>query len=169
MHRGIVAPHIICMMLMGSISLASVSPLNAADQDPVQVSRLLSLARLEAIRLREDTNQMRKFVLNDVTWETHAVYATMILDDIRAMREKVEQLDRARSSGLDWQKSVIDQINPMMNDLAATTEKVYQTMDQKPFDRTVYNEFLESNYDHAGKLARLISDSVYYVKTRGRH
>lgn len=162
MHRDIAARRILCVILMGIVCLVPVLPLNAADQNPTEISRLLSLARLEAIRLREDTNQMRNFVLNDVTWETHAVYATMILDDIRAMREKVEQLDMARNSGRDWQKSVIDQIHPLMNELATTTEEICETVNDRPFDRTLYNGYLETNFDHAEKLAALISDSVHY-------
>src|ERR1700733_468519 len=84
-------------VLLGIACLVLAPPLKAADQDSIQVSDLFSQAKLEAIRLREDASQMQNFVLNEVTWDTHAVYATMIVQDIVAMREKVDQLDRARS------------------------------------------------------------------------
>ena len=94
------------ILILGFLAIAwlFVPPAaKAAETDSVEVSNMLSMAKLEAIRLREDANQMQNFVANQVTWDTHAVYATMIAQDIIAMQEKVDQLDKVRGKGSDWQ------------------------------------------------------------------
>ena len=141
---------------------------NAAATDSLEVSNILSAAKLEAIRLREDANQMQNFVANQVTWDTHAVYATRVAQDIIAMQEKVDQLDKARSLGSEWQQSAIDRIRPLLKELTATIIAVSDTMLTHPFDKTEYNEYLEANYDYATQLAALISDTVDYGKTKAR-
>jgi len=159
MKRDVAAQRILSAMIVVLSCLILVPSLNAAGQDPLQVARLLSQARQEAIRLREDTNQMRDFALIDVTWETHGVYADMIRDDIRAMQQKAELLDESRGCSLESQKSVIDQIDPLINELVATTNEVYEAIGQRTSDRVRYTGYLEANYDHAERLARLLSDS----------
>ena len=168
MNRTIVAIRILSVMFVGIACLGLVPSLRAEDADSAQLWHLLSQARLEAIRLREDTNQMRDFVWNNVMWSTHAVYASMIIDDVAAMREKVGRLDLARNEGSAWQQAAIDELNPLMNEITTTSESVVTTMDRKPFDRSQYNEYLEANYDHAQHLAALISNSVRYSKEKNR-
>jgi len=140
----------------------------AADEDSAQVSALLSQAKLEAIRLREDANQMRDFVRNNVTWDTHAAYSALIADDIVAMLDKINQLDKARSTGSLWQQAAIDKIKPLMKELATTTNEVAASMLAKPLDRTEFNEYLQANYDNAEQLAALISNFVDYGKAKHR-
>ena len=84
------------------------------------------------------------------------------------MQEKVDQLDKARSMGSDWQQSAIDRIKPLLKELTATIIAVSDTMLTHPFDKTEYNEYLEANYDYATQLAALISDTVDYGKTKAR-
>jgi len=157
---------IIAFIVIASCILAS--PVQAAEQDSAQVSALLLQSRLEAIRLREDASQMQNFVFNPVTWVTHAVYGNMVAEDVIAMREKVDQLDKMRALGSDWQKTTIDQINPLVGELATTTNRVIETMKEQPFDRTQYNDYLKENYDCSKHLAALISESVSYGKTKTR-
>src|SRR5678809_1297387 len=119
--------------ILGIVCLA-FSPLTnvrAADEDSAQVSALLSQTKLEAIRLREDANQMKDFVRSIVAWDTHAAYSGLIADDIVAMLDKINQLDRARSSGSAWQQNAIDKIKPLMKELAATTEALAKAMLEK--------------------------------------
>jgi hypothetical protein len=156
--------------ILGIVCLA-FSPLTnvrAADEDSAQVSALLSQTKLEAIRLREDANQMKDFVRSNVAWDTHAAYSGLIADDIVAMLDKINQLDRARSSGSAWQQNAIDKIKPLMKELAATTEALAKAMLEKPIDRTEFNEYLQANYDNAEQLAALISNFVDYGKAKHR-
>lgn len=145
-----------------------VTKAKSADTDSAQISELFSQAKLEAIRLREDANQMKDFVRNDVAWDTHAAYATMIADDIVAMLHKIDQLEKARGTGSPWQQTAIDRIGPLMKELATTTDAVARTMLVKPLDRTEFNEYLQANYDNAERLAALISDFVDYGKAKHR-
>jgi hypothetical protein len=45
-----------------------------------------------------------------------------------------------------------------MSELVATTNKVYEAIGQRTSDRVRYNGYLEANYDHAERLARLLSE-----------
>jgi hypothetical protein len=145
-----------------------LTSVKAADEDSTQVSTLLSQAKLEAIRLREDSNQMNDFVRSNVAWDTHAAYSSIIADDIVAMLDKINQLDKARSSGSPWQQAAIDKIKPLMKELATTMEGLAAVMLEKPMDRTEFNEYLQANYDNAEQLAALISNFVDYGKAKHR-
>ena len=145
-----------------------VTKAKAADEDSAQVSALLSQAKLEAIRLREDANQMKDFVRSNVAWDTHAAYSAIIADDIVAMLNKIAELDKSRSMGSPWQQAAIDRIKPLMKELAANMDAVAASMLEKPFDRTEFNEYLQANYDNSERLAALISDFVDYGKAKHR-
>jgi len=158
----------LAVMFVGIACLLLAPPFKAQSQDSIQASNLLSYAKREAISLREDADQMQYLVLAGVTWDTQAVYAKTIAKDISEMRAAVDKLDKARGSSSPWQKAAIDQINPLMKELATTTENVFETMDQKPFDKSQYYEYLEANHDHAEHLAALISEYVSYGNAKAR-
>ena len=77
-------------------------------------SAILSKSKLEAIRLREDANQMKDITRNNAAWDSHAAYSAIIADDIDTMIDKINQGDEARGSDSPWQQAAIDKIKPLM-------------------------------------------------------
>ena len=57
-------------------------------------SAILSKSKLEAIRLREDANQMKDITRNNAAWDSHAAYSAIIADDIDTMIDKINQATR---------------------------------------------------------------------------
>ena len=108
-------------------------------------SAILSKSKLEAIRLREDANQMKDITRNNAAWDSHAAYSAIIADDIDTMIDKINPGDEARGSDSPWQQAAIDKIKPLMKELATTMEAVFTVMLTKPMDRTEFKAPVRSN------------------------
>jgi hypothetical protein len=153
---------------LGILCFVFSTATKAANDDSAQISALLSQAKMDSIRLREDSNQLKDFVGSEVAWDTYSVHTGMIADDIVAMQETIARLDKARSAGSAWQQTAIDKIKPLMKEFAATMEELSKIMLEKPMDRSEFNEYLQANFDNAEQLTALISDFVDYGKAKHR-
>jgi hypothetical protein len=151
--------------------LVASSTVSAADvPDSEQVSKLLSEAKTMAFQLKEDAGTMESYTRSNVTWESHAITITQIKEHVNALGRQVAKLKDAKNSASPWQKTVIDRINPFMDELGGYTEAVIEHLNKKPKLLTTaeYKDYLEANADYAGDLAAMIGDFVDYGKTKQR-
>ena len=140
----------------------------AADvPDSEQVSKLLSEAKTLAFQVKEDASTMESFTWMNVGWETHAVAINQVADHLNALGRQVAKLNDARDTASPWQKTAIDRITPLLDEMGGYTAAVIEHIKRQPKHTLAeYQDYLETNADYARELASTIANFVDYGKTK---
>lgn len=159
-------------VLLLAVSLSTT--LQAADTpgDSKEVSDLLSQTKVQAGRLKNDASDMAAFTRSDLAWETHAEKIREIQADVKDIGETVSKLNRTRNTASPWQKTAIDRINPLLQELAANTTAIVNHMNKEMgrlLNTPAHKEYLETNAELAADLATTIADFVDYGKTKAHY
>jgi len=162
----------LALLLAASLYLLPV--LQAADNpvpDSPEVSTLLTQAKSQALRLRDDSDLMHKFSLMDVSWESHADQVNMIKTHINKLGKLLQQMSDNRATASPWQQQAIDRITPLAAELASDVEKTIEHLNnnQNRLHTRQYRDYLSANYDLSSDLSALISDYVSYGKNKARY
>lgn len=138
--------------------------------DSKEVSNLLSEVKTEAVELRYDADQLKSFAHSTLSWQTHATKVEEIKEHINNAGATLTKLENAKNEASPWQQRAIDQITPMLKELASNTTATIEHLNQKPklLHTGPYVEYADANYEMASNLAELISDYVDYGKSKAR-
>jgi hypothetical protein len=136
--------------------------------DSAQASRLLKDARVLAVQLGRDTNQMASFqTLTD--WKSHADQLNLIGDHINKIGKILADLNKARNGAEPWQQDAIDKITPLAQELASNTKSIIDNLNgDKRTWRPEYKDYLKSNAERANDLSKLIGDYLDYESAKSR-
>jgi hypothetical protein len=169
-----------CAALIAAGSLAALMTTAgaAAEDNNLQVSKLLSAAKTESFQLREDADQLWMFAhvtesassANQISVDSQEQASKLISSDINAIVLTLAKLDSARKTAAPWQQSAIDQIRPLVKELAANTTAVIDYIHKNPnrLHSAEYREYVEANSDDAAQLSSLIGAFVDYGKAKER-
>ena len=151
-----------------------VSPVaRATDPSPgdsEEVAQLLSDAKVEAIELEHDAMAMETFTYNKVSWETHATQLSLITEHVNQIGKLLAKLDAARETASTWQQKAIDQIEPLLKQLAANTSAAIEHLKntKNVHQANEYKSYLKANSKAAENLATLIGDFIEYDETEDK-
>jgi len=164
---------IVAGSLMGTMMKAG-----GAEDNNLQVSKLLSTAKTQAVQLREDADELWMFAhvtesassATQISADSHEQASKLISSDINAIVLTLTKLDSARKTAAPWQQAAIDQIKPLVKELVANTTTVIDYIHKNPtrLNSAEYKEYVEANSDDAGQLASLIGTFVDYGKAKER-
>jgi hypothetical protein len=148
-----------------------ISPARAAAQtstDSEQVNSLLSEAKAEAHALEADADQMLQYSRSNLMFESHAQKINQIREHVNKTGQLLDELEAARESASPWQMKAIDEIRPLLQEIADNTEAAIGHLNDNPTNvhrkLPPYPSYLEENYKVAKELASLITDYVDYGK-----
>jgi len=150
---------------------AGAFTVRAADKpDSEQVSKLLSEARNMAFQLKDDADTMQTFTMTKVSWETHRDAMSRIKEHVNAFAQKVDELKAAKEEASPWQRTVIERIDPFIDELNGYSEAVIENLSKHPerLNTPEYKEYLNANADFAADMASMIADFVDYGRTKDR-
>ncbi len=150
--------------------LAATPAIFAAEvADSAQVTKLLGDAKTQAFQLKEDAVTMESFNRMKVSHETQAETINQIKDHINTLVRTEAKLQEARADAAPWQKQVIRQIVPYLDELEGYTSAVIETLNGEVHHNLAeYKDYLEANADYATDLSAMISDFVNYSQTKDR-
>ena len=159
-------------LLCGFLLLAPAA-LEAADKstmDSTEITNLLADAKAEAFELKADAEHMEIFNRSDVTWESHASMIDRVREHVNTVGRLVNRLNEVREAGSPWQVEAIDQVTPLMKQLAANTQATVELLarNKDRLHNQEYKEFLSTNFDLSSELANLVADFVDYGKTKAK-
>lgn len=168
-----------CATLITAASLfLSVTTVRAAEDNSALVSKLLSQAKTQAYQLREDAAEMELLTqvhesassATQISLETKAEAINSINGDVNAMMLLQTKLDNARKMAAPWQQMAIDEIKPLVMELASNTQVVIQYINNAPtkLNSADYKDYVEANSDQAAQLAALINSFIDYGKAKER-
>jgi len=142
----------------------------AADTpDSEQVSKLLSESKTLAFQVKEDAVTMESFTWMNVSVETHAATINQIKDHLNALGRQVAKLNDARDTASPWQKTAIDKITPLLDEMGGYTAAVIEHLKGQPKHTLAeYKDYLETNADYARELAATIANFVDYGRTKDK-
>jgi len=163
-------PYLLILALLVAGYLTMSPAAKAADTsggDSEQVSKLFSEAKTEAHELERDAEQLETFTRSDLSWETHTRQISLIREHVNKSGEILADLHEARDTAAPWQQQAIDQITPLLKELASNTQSAIEQLKEKKHlirFSAEYKDYAVENYDLAKELAALISDYVDYER-----
>lgn len=149
---------------------ALLIPLTQANLKAADVPQLFEQAKMSANQLKADTVQMETFTRSKTSWQNHAAQISNIKEHINKAGKIVSDLEEARNSAEPWHHDAIDGVTNRLKELASNTTGIIDHLSQSPnhlWDPT-YQQYLSSNAELAGELAKLIGDTVEYDTTRAK-
>jgi len=167
----------ICFFTLALLLLAATffSPvLRAAgtpQEDSKEVSDLFARAKAQAGQLKLDAKDMETFTRTNVSWESHTGKITAIKDHVNKIGETVAKLSQLRDTASPWQKTAIERINPLLEELASNTTSIIEHLNKEKGGRLntqTHKEYLQTNAELAANLLSVIGDFVDYGKTRAK-
>lgn len=167
--RKLIAWYGIALLVAGGF--AGVLTTRAAEKpDSEAVSKLLSEARNMAFQLKDDADTMQTFTGMKVSWATHRDAMDQIKEHVNAFAKEVDKLKAMRDEASPWQRTVIDRIDPFMDELGGYSEAVVESLNKHPerLGTPEYKEYLNANADFASDMAAMIADFVDYGRTKDR-
>jgi hypothetical protein len=155
------------LLLIGFLSYSCLT--RAADEpDSDRVSKLLSAAKTQAFDVKSDVQTMDFFMGSDLSWESHTVIVNLYKEHIDAIRRQATMLDDVRGIASPLQKTTIDQVSPLLRELASDAEALIDRIDKNPkrLNSGDYKDYVKVNGDLAAELAALVGNFVDYGKTQ---
>jgi len=142
---------------------ASAKAADKAAASP-EVTQLLSSTEKEALELRDDAMKMQSFTRSQLGRESHAQQITLIKEHVNKAGELLAQMHANREAAAPWQQQAIDEITPLLRQLADNTTAAIEHLNSNPtrLSQPGYKEYLAANSAAAERLATLVGDYVEY-------
>lgn len=148
----------------------SISPARASAQtstrDSQEVNDLLSESKAEAHMLESDADQLERFSSSGLSFQSHAGKINEIKEHVNKTGKLLDELENARESASSWQQKAIDEIRPLLQEIAEGTtlaiEFINENQNRVQMKVPPYKTYLTENSLVAKELAALITDYVDY-------
>ena len=126
--------------------------------------------RATATQFKTDAGLMESYTRSNLSWQSHASQITQIKEHINKAGSIVSQMQSARSDAKPWHQEAIDEITPVLKDLASNTEDVINRLNANPKNLKTpdYQAYLKTNAQLAAELERVIADTVDADNTRAK-
>ena len=167
-HRTLPLSIIFALGLFSFVSAALTAP---ATPDSEEVTNLLSELKSDAIQLRADAEDMKSFTMNSkLSWQSHASKLTSIKENVNNSGQLLSKLQNARATASPWQQQTIDQVTPLLKDLAASVSTTIEHLNtnQNKLHFQPYKEYVATNADLATDLSGLIADFLAYGEAKNK-
>lgn len=157
---------ILALLVVGYWMIAPAKVVaNPVAEDSAKVSDLLNDVKVEARLLGKDVVEIQSYMMSDLSWQSHADKLNEIRNHINKAGKLLAQLNDERSAGSPWQQKAIDEIHPLLQELASNTQSALEhfTDNKDRFHMgDTYRSYLKANVTVSKELAALISDYVDY-------
>jgi hypothetical protein len=161
------------LLMVGALLLASASMARRAwaadpNSDNPGVENLLDQARFQANRLDVDADNLTALLRSQVTWQGRANELTKIKLHINDLGKLTTELQSSRADASPWQKQAVDQMIPLLREMAAITGDEIRFLNEHQ-NWPISSENLKwanQNFTAARELANLTSETVQYGEDR---
>lgn len=146
-------------------------PASAAEPvaDSPVINELLDQALMYSAQLDVDADALVFLERWPDFRETHGVELNTMKGHINELGKLEARMRAVRDSGSPWQQNAVDQIRPLLEQLAGNMEAAIANYNQdrhmKPMGK--HANYLQANADLAARLRALIKDAVQYRRSKG--
>jgi hypothetical protein len=136
--------------------------------DSAEITKLFADAKAEAVQLKSDSEDMESFVKSKLSWESYARKVEMIKEHVNNTGKLLTKLQEAEATGSPWQQTAIQQIDPLLRELAANTEATINHLNENKANIHFpqFKDYVKANYELATDLEALIRDFVNYGEAK---
>ena len=119
------------------------------------VVQLLFESKNEAIEIKDYAAIMESYTWSEVTIESRCIVIDRLRDRVDAARLQLAQFEVERATASSWQKTAIDRIAPLLDELASDTQAVIDHLDRPGGLRKFreHRELLAANAHEVAELA----------------
>ena len=163
---------------IGSVTLALLagylmipSALQAASAgESAEITKLLADAKVEAVELKADSDNMESFTRSTTSWQSYASQLEMIKGHVNNSGKLLTRLKDAEATGAPWQQAAIKRIEPFLKEMADNTTVTIKRLNdhQAKVHLPEFKDLVKANAELATNLEALIRDFVDYGNTRER-
>jgi len=142
----------------------------AQNADSANISSLLLEAQHHATLLDDDAATLQSYTRSKLNWKTHAQQLESMKTHVNNLGKVTAKLNDLRSEGSPWQQQAIDQINPLLQDMAdhLTATINHLNENQGRVHMPAYQDYARGNYELASQTSQLIKDYVNYDKAKSK-
>lgn len=142
----------------------------AQNADSTEISNLLSEARHHATLLDDDADKLVGYTRSQLHWKSHAQQLESMKTHVNNLGKITGQLNDLRSESSPWQQQAIDQINPLLQEMAdhLTATIKHLNENQERVNMPAFQDYARGNYELASRTSELIKDYVNYDKARSQ-
>lgn len=137
---------------------------------PVGIRSLLQDAKAQALDLRRDSEQLNELTRAMAGWDSYTAVVDNVKCHLDDTAKLLDKLRNARVAGTPYEQAMIDQIRPLLKEMAARNNAAAENLDQNwdqiqvwPFG---FLDYLSANVDLATRTETLIRDLVDYCQSR---
>jgi hypothetical protein len=152
------------LLTIGSSNLAAQKP------DSEEISALLSQAKSHAVQAEDDAANLEAFTRSRVSWKLHGESLERIKQHVNSLGVVSKQLTDLRDQGSPWQQKAINQIDPLLREMATSLDTTIKHLNenQSNVHMLPYRQYTAANHDLAEKLAEVIKDFVEYDEAQSK-
>ncbi len=152
------------LALLAAGCLLTPAVMRAQQADGERISKLLSEAKAEAVQLRNDSDELVSITRSSKAWQTYGEKIEMIKEHVNATGKLLTDMREAEAVADPWQKSAIEQIEPLLRELASNTERTIKHLNenQNRVHMPEMKDLAKANLALAKDLETLIRDYVEY-------
>lgn len=161
------------LLMVGALLLASTPMARRAwaaepNSDNPQVENLLDQARFQANRLDVDADNLTALLRSQVSWQERGSELTKIKLHINDLGKLTAALQSSRTDASPWQKQAVDQMIPLLREMAAITgDEIRFLNEHQNWPISSENiKWANQNFKAAHELANLTSETVQYGEDR---
>jgi len=154
-----------------ALFMAMASPFMLAQTgDSKEISTLFKDAKTLSTLAEAHAATLETYTRSRLAWRSHAVELTAMKEDVNAFGKLSKQLSDQRAAASPWQRVAIDQIDPLLRDMAdqLSTTINHLNDNHSRIHMSAYREYLRANYDVASRTAALMSDIVEYDEANSK-
>lgn len=142
----------------------------AQNSDSAKISQLFSEAEHHAVLLDDDAATLESFTRSKVGWQTHGSQLESIKTHVNNLGKVTAQLNDLRSEGSPWQQQAIDQLNPLLQEMAdhLTATINHLNENQNRVHMPAYQDYAHGNYELASRISQMIKDFVEYDQAKAK-
>ena len=154
-----------------ALVFAIKAPLAAAQTaDSAAISNLLTQAQHHAMLLDDDAATLESFTRSKISWKTHAGQLEVMKEHVNNLGKLTQQLTDLRSEGSPWQQEAIDQIDPLLRQMAdhLTATINHLNENQNRVHMQAFRDYVQGNYELASRTHETIRDLVAYDQAKSK-
>jgi hypothetical protein len=114
---------------------------------------------------------MEAFTHENLAWGSHVAKIDIIKGDVNKLGEIFSKLNQESPTASYWQRTAIDRMTPMVQELANNTSSIINLLTKEKgryLNTQSHKDYLKANADVSVDLASMIADFVDYGQTKAR-
>jgi len=152
------------LVVAGFLAVAPSLKARIVGADSEEISKLLADAKAEAVELKSDAEDMESFTNSQLHWRSYATKVEMIKEHVNKTGGLVAKMEAVKHEGSVWQQKAIEQIKPLLTELAANAQTTIKYLKENPtrVHMSEFRDYVRANYELSRDLEALIRDFVDY-------